>query len=36
MSRKNDTNKSEFEERVVTVNRVAKVVKVNAVSGLLQ
>lgn len=27
MSRKNDTNKSEFEERVVTVNRVAKVVK---------
>lgn len=27
MSRKYDSNKSEFEERVVTVNRVAKVVK---------
>ena len=27
MSRKFDSNKSEFEERVVTVNRVAKVVK---------
>ena len=27
MSRKNDTNQSEFEERVVTINRVAKVVK---------
>ena len=27
MSRKNDKNQSEFEERVVTVNRVAKVVK---------
>ena len=25
--RRNDQNKSEFEERVVTINRVAKVVK---------
>ena len=27
MARNNDTNKTEFEERVVTINRVAKVVK---------